>query len=535
VHDVPAAGELAKLAGPMHGLITGKKNEIDRRMVIEAAPKFAITGQDQQITFKVEETPLGTAPIEVTVNLPNGETQTLSLQPNVPETLTFKLDRAGQNFIAFKAQERDGEVSIVNNRAIATIQGIRDRLRVLLVSGEPHPGERTWRNLLKSDAAVDLVHFTILRPPEKQDGTPTRELSLIAFPTRELFIDKISQFDLVIFDRYKRQTVLPDAYLANVSDYVRKGGAILLASGPELSDFDGLAETPLSDVIPARPTGSVTEIGFKPMLTNMGRRHPVSKALPGENGGKPTWGRWFRMIDTFVDEEGKALMEGPDAKPLLVLSRKGEGRVAQILSDQGWLWARGFEGGGPQMELLRRMAHWLMKEPDLEEEALLARQQGDNLLVERRSLADAAKPVEVTAPSGKKQTIVLQAATPGIFSALVPVTETGLFSLKDEALNTYAVVGNADQKESSDVRATADKLSPATEATGGGVAWLEAGLPRVTQVRKGAVAAGSGWMGVTDNQQFRVTALKETPLFSTLASLVVLLLALSLMWYREGR
>ena len=107
-----------------------------------------------------------------------------------------------------------------NNRAIAVIEGIRDRLRVLLVSGEPHPGERTWRNLLKADASVDLVHFTILRPPEKQDGTPIKELALIAFPTRELFVDKLDQFDLIIFDRYRRQAVLPMAYLHNVADYV---------------------------------------------------------------------------------------------------------------------------------------------------------------------------------------------------------------------------------------------------------------------------------------------------------------------------
>ena len=107
---------------------------------------------------------------------------------------------------------------------MTVIEGVRDRLRVLLVSGEPHPGERTWRNLLKADASVDLVHFTILRPPEKQDGTPTKELALIAFPTRELFVDKLDEFDLVIFDRYRRQTVLPAAYMANIATPVGHTG-----------------------------------------------------------------------------------------------------------------------------------------------------------------------------------------------------------------------------------------------------------------------------------------------------------------------
>ena len=127
----------------------------------------------------------------------------------------------------------DGEIALQNNRTVIATEGIRDRLQVLLVSGEPHPGERTWRNLLKADASVDLVHFTILRPPEKQDGTPVKELSLIAFPTRELFVEKLSEFDLVIFDRYERRGILPTVYLNNVVDYVRAGGAVLVASGPD--------------------------------------------------------------------------------------------------------------------------------------------------------------------------------------------------------------------------------------------------------------------------------------------------------------
>ena len=113
------------------------------------------------------------------------------------------------------------------------INGVRDRLRVLLVSGEPHAGERTWRNLLKSDASVDLVHFTILRPPEKQDGVPVDELSLIAFPTRELFIEKIEDFDLIIFDRYRRRGILPSLYLENIAQLrpQRRRGAGLRRPG----------------------------------------------------------------------------------------------------------------------------------------------------------------------------------------------------------------------------------------------------------------------------------------------------------------
>ena len=230
------------------------------------------------------------------------------------------------------------------------VNGVRDRLRVLLVSGEPHAGERVWRNLLKSDPSVDLVHFTILRPPEKQDDTPIRELSLIAFPIRELFDTKLDDFDLIIFDRYSRRGVIPDAYLDNVVRYVRNGGALLDAAGPNFGTPMSLARTPLGTILPAEPTGEVYDEGFKPALTDLGRRHPVTEGLPGAGprDGEASWGRWFRQVDTRVRHGGVVLMTGDRGDPLLVLDRVGKGRVAQLMSDEMWFWARGFEGGGPQ-------------------------------------------------------------------------------------------------------------------------------------------------------------------------------------------
>ena len=147
--------------------------------------------------------------------------------------IPVKVDHAGPNIVEIEAEAAPGELTTVNNRAVLTVEGVRENMRVLLVSGEPHAGERTWRNMLKSDAAVDLVHFTILRPPEKQDGTPINQLSLIAFPTRELFQEKLDQFDLIIFDRYQRRGVLPLLYLENVAHYVERGGAVLVSAGDD--------------------------------------------------------------------------------------------------------------------------------------------------------------------------------------------------------------------------------------------------------------------------------------------------------------
>ena len=296
----------------------------------------------------------------------------------------------GQNIVEIEASPLENELTAINNRAVVSIDGVRDKLRVLLVSGEPHAGERTWRNLLKSDASVDLVHFTILRPPEKQDGTPINELSLIAFPTRELFQQKINEFQLIIFDRYARQGVLPIIYFDNIARYVRDGGAVLVAAGPDYASQTSIWRTPLDVVLPAEPSGRTTDGPFRAQLTDLGKRHPVTRGLEGADQDPPHWSRWFRLVDARA-AKGTTVMQGPDNKPLLLLSREGEGRVALLLSDHIWLWARGYEGGGPHIDLLRRLSHWLMKQPDLEEEALRLFVRGRDLTVQRQTMADTVE------------------------------------------------------------------------------------------------------------------------------------------------
>ena len=534
IHDVPQDAARAGIGGPLHGLLSGSRSERDRKVVIDRAPRFGIVGREQTMTFHVEEVNGPGQPVDVTITVGRAPAQTMSVTPGQTVEITVPVDHGGQNIVEIGVPPLDGEISTQNNRAVTVVEGVRDRLRVLLVSGEPHPGERAWRNLLKADASVDLVHFTILRPPEKQDGTPTKELALIAFPTRELFVDKLDEFDLVIFDRYRRQTVLPAVYMSNIARYVADGGAVLIASGPDLAEQDGLYYTPLSDIIAAAPTGQVLEGGFKPALTAQGRKHPVTRELPGSAGETPSWGRWFRLVDTEAPAE-ETLMSGLDGKPLLVLSRTGEGRVAQMLSDQGWLWARGFEGGGPQTELLRRMAHWLMREPDLEEEALSGTQQGKNLVVERRTMADTAAPVTVTLPSGKTASVPLTEASPGRFRGTLPIAEAGLHRLSDGALDAVAAAGRADAREMSSLVSTPALLAPVAEATGGAVRWLEDGMPQLVKVTPGRQTAGSGWLGLKANGAFRVVAVRDIPLFATLLSLGALLLAFCAMWYREGR
>jgi hypothetical protein len=542
VHDAPKSLVKEGYDGPLHALLTGSRREIDRRLIIEKFPRFGIVGQSHRIEFRVEDQGLAAASTtyRVTIIHDDDRTETLSARTGERVGVDIEIRHGGRNYTEVAVETLPGEIALQNNRTVVVTEGIRDRLQVLLVSGEPHPGERTWRNLLKADASVDLVHFTILRPPEKQDGTPVKELSLIAFPTRELFVEKLNEFDLIIFDRYQRRGILPSAYLTNVVDYVHDGGAVLIASGPDYASPLSLYDTPLSVVLPAAPSGSVTAEAFRPKITEQGKRHPVTRALPGSDSDPPAWGRWFRIADVLPGAAGDVVMEGPDAKPLLLLSRQEKGRVALMLSDQAWLWARGFEGGGPQTELLRRLAHWLMKEPELEEEALIGQQSGRNLLIERRTMEATAGPVTVTKPSGDTVAVPLAQVSPGIWRGTLASSENGIHRLSDGKLSATSALGESGLRELEELIATDAKLAPLVTETRGGTYWLgrnvqTPALPRIVKQGKGRSLAGSGWLGLRSNGAYRVRSVNELPLFSTLIGLALLLGLASVTWFREGR
>ena len=542
VHDIPANMEQLGYSGPLHGLITGKEGEIDRTIKLTQAPKFGIVGQSQALRFIVEDQGAAKGqPVQITIAVDGVVAGTVTAQSGVETEMELDITHGGDNIIELSAAELAGELTTRNNRAIIVTKGIRDRLRVLLISGKPHPGERTWRNLLKADTSVDLVHFTILRPPEKQDGTPINELSLIAFPTRELFVEKLDEFDLIIFDRYERRGVLPITYLANIADYVEKGGAVLVAAGPDYAQATSIYRTPLSAILPAMPTGEVTVGPFKARVTEKGERHPVVRGLPGASKTEPTWGRWFRIIDSEV-QNGDIVMAGPEDRPLMVLSRVGEGRVAELMSDHAWLWARGFEGGGPQAEMLRRMAHWLMKEPQLEEEALSGIQTGTQLTVERNTMGEEVDDVTVTLPSGETRQITLEQVQPGIWRGTLEASEAGLHRLSDGKLEAVAAIGTVDPREATDLFATTEKLTPLAASTQASARFIsEDGkpasmtLPRIAKVNPERSMAGSGWLGLKANNAYRVLSIGAFPMFATLLALAALLGLVSLTWYREGR
>jgi hypothetical protein len=537
VHDLPGKPP----AAPLHALITTKGEEWDRRVRVIEAPSYGIVGRTLNLKVVVEDLgPQGAGPslpANLTIQRDGASPVTTEVPVGEVQTVPVDITRSGLTVLKLSTDAVPGEASPINNQAVVQINGVRDRLRVLLVSGEPNQEERTWRRLLKSDPAVDLVHFTILRPPEKDDTTPLNELALIAFPTRELFQDKLSGFDLIILDRFTDRGILPHIYLRNIADYVRRGGALLLAVGPEFTGPRSLDQTPLGSVLPVHaPSGNdgVIEDMFVPKVTPLGERHPVTEGLgSGENGA--AWGPWYRAI-AGDDVDGQVLMTGPEAQPILVLNHVDKGRAAMLMSDQIWLWSRGHKGGGPQAELLRRVAHWLMKEPELDEERLSARNDAGRLMIERRAVAaDAAGPVTVTPPDGPARQVTLTAAGPGRAVAALDAPAPGVWQVSDGTHLAVAAVGLDNPLEYSDLRATAEKLRPLAVASGGGIAWLGAGVPALKRVDERETAAGPGWIGLVRRGAHLVTGVETVPLLPAYAALPLLLGLVVGAWRREAR
>jgi uncharacterized membrane protein len=544
VHDIPANTKILGIRAPIHALITGRADERDRRIEIVEGPRFGIVGKDVQVAVRIIDAgitgspPASLQPASLTIKRGG---QVIARRTGVAGQIIripVRIENAGPNLVEIEVQPLEQELTLLNNIVVLPIDGVRDKLKVLLVSGEPHAGERTWRNLLKADGNVELVHFTILRPPEKQDGTPINELALIAFPTRELFIQKIAEFDLLIFDRYANQSILPSSYFANIARYVQEGGAVLLAAGSEFAGPGSLASTPLSQILPARPTGQQIERPYLPRVSPLGERHPVTRALPGWNAEQPQWAPWFRLINTQATK-GASVMTGPENAPLLVLDRVGKGRVAELLSDHAWLWARGLGEGGPYIDLLRRLSHWLMKEPELDEEALRLSARGKILTIERQTLGETANDVRLVGPDNSEIRLTLNSVEPGLWRTTFTARRSGLHRVIEGDRVAFANVGPANPREFRDVVSTTELLQPLLEQTGGSARRLEQpggfSVPRIIDIRSGTRFAGNDFIGLKPSEAYVVKGAGLTPIALGFLGLALLLGSTILTWLREGR
>lgn len=539
VHDIPEDISGMADVGPVHTLLTGGLDEMDRKVVLVQSPGFGLVGKTVKVTARIEEQGKSPESLPLRVFLDGDLIDQRTVMPDEDVVLDIPVNHAGQNIIELETDVAENEISATNNRTAAIINGVRDRLKVLLVSGKPHMGERSWRNLLKSDPSVDLVHFTILRPPEKFDLTPSSELSLIAFPVRELFQEKIDDFDLIILDRYQHLSIFRSVYYKNMVDFVKKGGALLVASGPEFQGRFSMHTTGLSDILPVRPWMDYRKQAFTPALTGQGERHPVTNDLyDRQTQEKPDWGQWHGMVPTQL-KSGNVVMRGVDDQPLLVLDYVEDGRIAFLASDNVWLWAKGYDGGGPYTELLRRLAHWLMKEPDLEEHQLRATIQNNTLTVSRRSREEGlvAPDVVLTKPDGSESVLSMQAGETGWFTASLPVEQTGIYRVTDGRLTALAIAGAVNAPENRDLLTTPEKLKPLAEHTGGQIQWLrqKPDIQLVLQGKSRSSYGGGGRLGLRDNQAYVVTGVRHFDLFPPYVALLLVFGLILAGWIRESR
>ena len=546
IHDVPDAERYKDTYGPVHLLLSGQRGEKDRRIVVTNASAYGLVGKNISVTYRVEDTKnIGQSEAEVTLQYNDGAQRSFYVPVNEERTLSLPITSAGQNIFTLSVDGVADEITLTNNKTALLVNGVRDRLKVLLISGIPHPGERPWRDLLTSDPGVDLVHFTILREPQKLDYTPRNELSLIAFPFNELFNVKLHDFDLIIFDQYRVNNILPNIYFQNIVRYVRMGGAFLNASGPAFAGRSSIYDTPLGEILPARPTGHVAEEKYTPQVTELGHQHPVTRSLVWNNkastqGEEEPWGGWLRYIDIKATRGDVLMSAGPSGdkdKPLLVLDRVDEGRVAQLSSDHIWLWSKGYDDGGPHAELLRRIVHWLMKEPELDERAFDVRVNKDQITIEKQSFGKKEETISMQTPNGETQLVTLKENTQGMLSHKMRVEALGIYAFEDvEGLRKFAIIGDINPPELDGVITSEKPMLPLIEVTGGTHIWLgDSPRPDLRVYKKVRRYGGSDWLALRRNDDFTVTRVKDIALLPEWASLMALLCALLLLWWKEGR
>ena len=533
ISDSPTLLDNFNFKSPINVLLTGNKEEKDRRLIIESSPRFGIVGEEINIDIKVEDISASSPNALVSINMNDEIEQSRSIPIGEIVTITMPLERAGITSLNIEVEAGKEELTLQNNKAVVEINAIRERLKVMLVSGEPNMGLRSWRNLLNSDPSVDLIHFTILRPPNKQDLTPVGELSLIPFPSRELFQANLNDFDLIIFDQYHLRGILPQFYLKNVVEYVVNGGALLDASGPSYAGPYSLSLSPLQNILPTEPTGDVVLQEFIPIMTNYGERHPVTANL--KDNISNNWGPWYRMVEG-ITIAGDVLLEGPESRPLLVLNRVGQGRVAQILSDQSWVWTKPGSNKGPQADLLRRLVHWLMKEPELEENELSARIDNNTILITKNSLTLDNKPIISISPDNTKKEIILEDIGKGkqIGKILSPQEGTWKFSSGNSKITL--IVGNSNASEYLDVRTTDNIVEPIVEFTSGSINWVNnENLPKIRHLPKSKLVENNDHIKLVKNEKYFVKSLQQSTLTPWYLILVLSLFLLFLAWYRETK
>lgn len=536
VHDINRQEQLAPYLKqtPLHALITGKADEKDQKITLKMAPLYGIIGQQVTATLQVDQHGYNTKNGVLTLTK-DDQIQYVPYVVGEPFTVTLDIDKSGQNVFIFELPEQEGELTTLNNKTAIIVKGIRDRLKVMLISGRPHAGGRMWRNTLKSDPSVDLVHFTILRDLDKTDPTPQDELALIPFPVRELFEVKINEFDLIIFDQYDQIELLPAYYFDNIANFVENGGGFLAAEGPSFEGEKSIFNTGLAPLIAAAPDFTITEQAFTPTLTEKGKYHPVTRPLT--NIEPDALGQFYRQLNT-KNVRGDVLLNGANDQALLVLDRYGKGRVAQILSDQIWLWARGWGKKSPYLSLMRNTLHWLMKEPDLEDRGLFLSAANNQINIDLRDPMHEdriAPEIEIITPNGANQTQILTESSPFNYNGLYRAEEAGLYKITAGDYTRYIMLGEPNPKEYQEMRSTEAILSPFVQKLHGKIERVDnATSMQIVQSSKKNQFASARRFFVKQGENFRILSSTQKPFIPLPFVLGMFLVAIGICWWQES-
>ena len=309
--------------------------------------------------------------------------------------------RAGKRLYTVQAPVLDGEAIAENNRLDFTVKLIRDRIRVLQVAGRPSWDERFVRRLLKENPSVDLISFFILRSTTDISGANNNELSLIPFPTKELFTEQLHTFDVVIFQDFNYRPYQMDPYLKNVADYVKQGGGFLMIGG-ELTFSEGDYQgTPLAEVLPVRMRagrGHLDVEPFTPVVTEAGQNHPITDVGVGGLGGRGVdGGPGFSALPPLsgvnlmagLEPGAVALLTHPFAnaddgapQPVIAARDVDKGRSVAVMTDSLWHWALPQLGSGgsggvdAHRKLIANTLRWLIRDPELSHVKLVLATEG---------------------------------------------------------------------------------------------------------------------------------------------------------------
>ncbi len=535
IHDFHNYNKLLSKT-PIHYILVGNKNEKDRILKTTNIPKYAVLGKKYEIFVNIKDN-TEKKNLKTDFYLNEQLIDTKYLFPNKNYEIPLPTLSIGKNILEIRTEETDIEISKLNNYQIHEINGIQDKLKVMLISGEPNMGLRNLRNILNSDPNIELLHFTILRPPTKRDLTPVKELSLIPFPTQELFDADISKFNLIIFDQYGLQGILPPKYLDNISKFVVSGGALLDIVGRKYLTKDSLINSPIKQILPTIPLKNISNKRFRPELTKVGKRHPITNKLKN-NYKEKSWGEWTNYTRSQLNS-GKALLHYEN-DPLLALDNVGKGRVVQILSSDSWIWQKSLNDKGPLIELIRNIIQWLLKNPKLEENFINLNKDNNLIKIKLNSISSGDINAKIVTPSKEALKLKLIDKGNGIFEGEFKSLERGKFQITWKDKTKYFIINDMNNKEVEEITATDYKIKSYTEKNNTftknfNIFWKDRSTPKILRIYNNKILGGKNWIGVVEKNVPKISENSKQKLLNWYIIFMLLIFLIFISWYKEGR